>query len=141
MSVAIQPVSSATVQTSAQKIQVIVQLSESISKTFFNGSGVTAFRAISLAMAAVEKYAVGKNLSGAEKFRLATDAIPDIIEQLVRLGFIDAEKGANLKDTIEKMNVLRDDAINTLAFVTNNPGLIQADANDDDDNGKSCGCF
>lgn len=125
----------------AQKVQVIVQLSESISKNFFNGSGVTVFRTISLAMAAVEKYSVGKNLSSAEKFRLATDAIPDIIEQLVRLGFIDAEKGANLKDAIEKMNVLRDDAITTLAFVTNNPGLIQADADEEDDNGKTCGCF
>jgi hypothetical protein len=140
MSVSQQPPNTSVIATNAQRVQLIAQLAESLSKTFFNGRGVTAFTTVSLTMAAVEKFASSNNLSGAEKFRLVTDSIPAVVDQIVRLGYITPETAANLKDTISKLGILGEDFINTTAFLTNNPELIQGGATDNTKK-SICGCF
>lgn len=139
MSAAQQPPSSIAVD--AQKVQVVVQLAQAISTTFFNGQGVSAMTVISLAMAAVEKYSTTQNLTSAEKVKLAVDSIPDIINVLVSTGIVNQQTGANLNTTITNMGALVTDFMNTAAFLTNNPGLIQSDAGASSGSSKTCGCF
>lgn len=89
-------------------------------------SDVTFFDIITIAMGIVEHVNGSKKLSGKEKKDLAKSIVPFVIDILVDLNKISKEKAKNLKKEVIEKEELLEQFIDTAAFITNDPELINA---------------
>ena len=103
----------------------IISLAEQLVPKLFGGRTANVFNVISLAMAAVEKYAQTNSLGSGSKLQAALNAIPAIIDLLVSLNYITANEATSLKAQLASLGSLQTDFINAAAFLTNNPELLQ----------------
>lgn len=103
----------------------IISLAEQLVPKIFGGRTASVFNVITLAMAAVEKYAQTNPLGSGSKLQAALNAVPGIIDLLVSLNYITADQASALKAQLASLGSLQTDFINAAAFLTNNPELLQ----------------
>lgn len=114
----------------------ILALAEQLAPKLFGGRTASVFSVISLAMAAVEKFAQSSATSGG-KLQAALNAIPAIVNLLASKNYITADQATSINAQLATLGSLQAEFINVAAFLTNNPELIQLEQ----EVKAKCGCF